>query len=116
MGIAGLWGSNRKATGEEVFSFTMLTINADDHEFFKNFHKPQDEKRMVVILQEDQQEGWPNALTGQSPDLMRQFPEQLLIATAPHLGTLSPTRNATQVLASRSSIRRCSASMSGSPT
>jgi putative SOS response-associated peptidase YedK len=43
MGIAGLWTSNRKATGDEVFSFTMLTVNADDHELFKHFHKPQDE-------------------------------------------------------------------------
>jgi putative SOS response-associated peptidase YedK len=63
MGIAGLWGSNRKATGEEVFSFTMLTINADDHDFFKNFHKSQDEKRMVVILREDQYDGWLEAPT-----------------------------------------------------
>ncbi len=46
MGIAGLWTSNRKATGAEVLSFTMLTINADGHGLFSQFHKPQDEKRM----------------------------------------------------------------------
>jgi putative SOS response-associated peptidase YedK len=82
MGIAGLWGTNRKASGEEVFSFTMLTINADDHEFFKNFHKPQDEKRMVVILQEDQYDGWLEAAAARSPDFMRQFPAQQLEAAA----------------------------------
>jgi putative SOS response-associated peptidase YedK len=82
MGIAGLWGSNRKATGEEVFSFTMLTINADEHDFFKNFHKSQDEKRMVVILREDQYDAWLEAPAARSPDFMRQFPAQQLEAAA----------------------------------
>jgi hypothetical protein len=31
----------------------MLTINADDHALMRNFHKPQDEKRMIVILPPD---------------------------------------------------------------
>jgi putative SOS response-associated peptidase YedK len=78
LGIAGLWGSNRKATGEEVFSFTLLTLNADDHDLFTNFHKPQDEKRMVVFLEEDQYDEWLEAPAERSPDFMRQFPAQLL--------------------------------------
>lgn len=82
MGVAGLWTSNRKATGEEVFSFTMLTVNADDHELFKHFHKPQDEKRMVVILHVDQYDAWLDAAPARSMDYMRQFPADLLIATA----------------------------------
>ena len=81
MGIAGLWSNNRKATGEEVLSFTMLTINADDHELFKNFHKPQDEKRMVVILGEDQYDEWLDAPAGRSGDFMRPLAAQLLEAT-----------------------------------
>jgi hypothetical protein len=31
----------------------MLTINADDHPFMRHYHKPEDEKRMVVILNEN---------------------------------------------------------------
>lgn len=81
MGIAGLWTSNRKATGEEVFSFTMLTVNADEHELFKLFHRPQDEKRMVVILREDQYDDWLDASAAQPMNFMRQFPAHLLIAT-----------------------------------
>jgi putative SOS response-associated peptidase YedK len=92
MGIAGLWGSNHKATGEEVFSFTMLTINADDHDLFKNFHKPQDEKRMVVILREDQYDDWLGAPVGLSPDFMRQYPARLLIDAAdPERGSKTRT-------------------------
>lgn len=61
MGLAGLWTSNRKATGQEVLSFTLLTINADGHEIFEHLHKAQDEKRMVVILGEDQYDNWLDA-------------------------------------------------------
>jgi putative SOS response-associated peptidase YedK len=82
MGIAGLWASNTKATGEEVFSFTMLTINADEHELFKHFHKPGDEKRMVVILRDDQYDEWLDAPAARSMAFMQQFPAQLLMATA----------------------------------
>ena len=80
MGIAGLWTSNRKATGSEVLSFTMLTINADEHSLFNQFHKPQDEKRMVVILAEDQFDDWLKAPAGKSMDFMRQYPAERLIA------------------------------------
>lgn len=73
LGLAGLWTSNRKATGQEVLSFTLLTINADGHEIFGHLHKPQDEKRMVVILPEDQYSDWLNASVARSMDFMRAF-------------------------------------------
>jgi len=60
----------------------MLTINADDHDLVKNFHKPQDEKRMVVILREDQYDEWLGASAGRSGDFMRPFAAQHLEATA----------------------------------
>ena len=50
-GIAGIYTQWRDfKTGREVYSFSMLTVNADDHPLLKRFHKPEDEKRMVVIL------------------------------------------------------------------
>lgn len=63
-------------------SFTMLTVNADEHELFKHFHKPGDEKRMVVILHEDQYDDWLSAPAARSMDFMRQYPAQLLMVTA----------------------------------
>lgn len=93
MGVAGLWTSNRKATGSEVFSFTMLTVNADSHELFKHFHKPQDEKRMVVILQEHQYGDWLAADAHGSMSFMRQFPAHLLIATPDPERGKKKTRN-----------------------
>lgn len=79
MGIAGIWtGWKDPANGEILRSFTMLTINADDHPFMKNFHKPDDEKRMVVILAEDDYDAWLAAPPEESRQYLRQFPAPLL--------------------------------------
>ena len=81
MGIAGLWGWWRdRATGREVLSFTMLTINADDHPLMKRFHKPGEEKRMVVILDEAEYSAWLDAPLERMPDFMRAYPADRLVA------------------------------------
>jgi putative SOS response-associated peptidase YedK len=36
----------------------MLTVNADDHAFMRRFHAPGHEKRMVVILNPQDFDGW----------------------------------------------------------
>ena len=61
MGIAGLWSWWKSPEGEVVHSFAMLTINADEHLLMRNYHKPNDEKRMVVILPEGAYEDWLTA-------------------------------------------------------
>ncbi|MAS40876.1 MAG: DUF159 family protein [Porticoccaceae bacterium] len=50
MALAGLW--ERRSWGDTGphWSFTLLTINADDHPLMSRFHKPGEEKRRVVIL------------------------------------------------------------------
>lgn len=80
MGIAGLWSSWRNPAGEIILSYTMLTINADDHPLMRQFHKPDDEKRMVVILPEESYDAWLEAPTTESRDFLRQFPSDNLIA------------------------------------
>ena len=51
MGIAGLWTQWRDpVSNQTIYSFTMLTINADHHPFMRQFHKIDAEKRMIVIL------------------------------------------------------------------
>lgn len=73
MGIAGLWTGWKQPSGEILRSFTMLTVNADDHSFMRNFHKPGDEKRMVVILQDEEFDAWLSATPEESRFFMRQF-------------------------------------------
>jgi len=80
MGIAGLWSSWKSPKGEMVYSFTMLTINADGHELMRQFHKSTDEKRMVVILPEARYTDWLDSKTGGEGDILVPYPAELLIA------------------------------------
>ena len=92
MGIAGLWDVwTDTMSGEVVFSFTMLTINADDHEFMQRFHKPQDEKRMVVILEEDDYQKWLQSPLEDNHSYIRAYPSEsltLLTQQVPEQGNL----------------------------
>jgi putative SOS response-associated peptidase YedK len=77
--IASLWEKwISPATGEVIVSFTMLTVNADDHAVFKLLHKPQDEKRMVVILNPDSYETWLKGTLSDIAPLVRQCPAEVL--------------------------------------
>lgn len=80
MGIAGLWSAWKAPTGDIIHSYTMLTINADTHSLMRLFHKPADEKRMVVILRDDQYGDWLNANQNQSRGFLMEYPADLLIA------------------------------------
>jgi putative SOS response-associated peptidase YedK len=82
LGIAGLWSTWHSPKGETIYSFTMLTINADAHPLMRQFHKPTDEKRMVVILQDDQHDDWLNASMKESREFLRAYPADLLVSTA----------------------------------
>jgi len=62
------------AAGRIVRSYSMLTINADDHSLMNQFHKPQDEKRMVVILPEDQYHDWLYAPVERVSGFLQQYP------------------------------------------
>jgi putative SOS response-associated peptidase YedK len=86
MGIAGLWTAWKKPAGELTHSYTMLTINADDHPFMRQFHKPDDEKRMVVILDEADYDAWLQAPAAKSSEFLRQYPAEHLKAQHPQQG------------------------------
>lgn len=61
----------------------MLTINDDGHGLMKQFHRPTDEKRMVVILPESRYQDWLNASVKDSMDFMVLYPADALRAIAP---------------------------------
>lgn len=73
MGIAGLWSSWKSPQGEWISSYTMLTINADQHMLMNQFHKPTDEKRMVVILPEAAYDDWLVATPENSAEFLVPF-------------------------------------------
>lgn len=80
LGIAGLWDRYRNAAGEWVESYTMLTINADQHPLWRNYHKPDDEKRSVVILPEGAYGDWLTAGAQDARDFLQPYPAELLAA------------------------------------
>jgi putative SOS response-associated peptidase YedK len=82
LGIAGLWSVWKSPKGELIHSYTMLTINADSHPLMNQFHKPADEKRMVVILHDDQYTQWLNAPISECAYFLKEFPVELLTAKA----------------------------------
>lgn len=79
MGIAGLWEEWRDPNTRQVLhSYTMLTVNADTHEFMRNYHRPEDEKRMVVVLPRGLYRDWIEAPVEASADFMRRYPADRL--------------------------------------
>jgi putative SOS response-associated peptidase YedK len=82
IGIAGLWERWVNPAGEVVHSYSMLTINAAEHPLMRNFHKPKDEKRMVVILPNGVHQDWLRAAAEESMEFMRPYPADRLIAEA----------------------------------
>jgi putative SOS response-associated peptidase YedK len=86
MGIAGLWSRWKSPQGEIVHSYTMLTINAEDHPLMRLFHKPGDEKRMVVILPVTRYDDWLQARPEKSLAFMRPLPADQMMADEPAAG------------------------------
>jgi len=83
LGIAGLWARWRSPQGELVHSFTMLTINADAHPLMQQFHKPGEEKRMVVILAPQHYQDWLAAAPAESLGFLRAWPAERLVTQTP---------------------------------
>jgi putative SOS response-associated peptidase YedK len=65
----------------------MLTINAEAHPLMRLFHKPADEKRMVVVLQPDAYQDWLEAPPLHSMAFMRPIPAEALQVTLPAVAT-----------------------------
>lgn len=82
MGIAGLWSAWISPNGL-LESYTMLTVNADQHELMQNFHKPDEEKRMVVILPQEKYADWLKASPEDAGKFMQSYRAGLLQTRAP---------------------------------
>ncbi|CAM5564179.1 SOS response-associated peptidase [Eoetvoesiella caeni] len=82
MGIAGLWDQWISAGGEAMESYTMFTISAADHDLFKHYHRPEKEKRQVVILPAGAYDDWLHCEPSQTKDFLRAYPADRLTATA----------------------------------
>ncbi|NML44509.1 SOS response-associated peptidase [Ramlibacter sp. G-1-2-2] len=72
-GVAGVyteWVEN----GEEKFSFSMLTVNCDEHAFYSQFHAPGKEKRMPVFLDPEDYDTWMSCPVREAAGFFQQWP------------------------------------------
>lgn len=83
MGIAGIYRKWRHPDGRDLFTFAMLTVNADGHPVMKHFHKPEDEKRMVLILDPKDYGPWLSCSVAEAPAFFRQWHGPLEAYAAP---------------------------------
>ncbi|OWW22122.1 SOS response-associated peptidase [Noviherbaspirillum denitrificans] len=83
LAIAGLWDVKQDGpNGLPLLSFTMLTINADGHPLMQRFHKPDDEKRMLVLLDEGQVDDWLHCPLEEAGHFFARYPAERLAAHA----------------------------------
>lgn len=61
--LAGIWEARRDEQGLVQHSFSMLTINADEHPLMRRFHAVGDEKRSVVVIAPADYAAWLGART-----------------------------------------------------
>lgn len=81
--LAGIWEEAHRPAGT-VWSFSMLTINADGHPLMGRMHKPGDEKRSVVVVPPAAWRDWLHADEPQARALLRLFdPEEFTAEPAP---------------------------------
>ena len=97
LGICGLWERWKSPSGgEEVASFSMLTINCDEHPLLKRFHKHFDEKgmpnerRTPALLREADYDRWLDAPLEHASGFLTTFGTDDLQATAAPLKPTGP--------------------------
>ncbi len=82
LSIAGIWEWKQNGPdGLPVLSFSMLTINADGHPVMSRFHKPGDEKRMLVLLEPHQYQGWLEGALVNDAEVYKPYPADRLTAS-----------------------------------
>ena len=80
MGVAGLWACWKSPTGEELISYTLLTVNANSHALMHRYQQPGSEKRMPAVLNEGAYDAWLNVRIEKAKEFMRQYPANWLAA------------------------------------
>ena len=83
--VAAIWDSWRNpAEGGILYSFSLLTLNADCHPVMGRFHGPDDEKRSLTIIPEEHREAWLHATPAEAISLIRPMPpEEFTAAPSP---------------------------------
>ena len=81
MGVAGVWACWRDpATGLELTSYALLTVNANSHGLLHRYGHPGSEKRMLAVLGEGTYDAWLSARQDKAKEFLRAYPANWLLA------------------------------------
>lgn len=83
MGIAGIYRKWSGPDGRQIFTFAMLTVNADGHPVMQRLHRPEEEKRMVVLLDPADYGAWLSCPVDQAARFFTQWMGPLDAQPAP---------------------------------
>lgn len=68
---AAIWENwTDRDTGEIITSFSILTINGDGHEVMGRFHRPGDERRSLVVVDQADWVRWLRATTAEATAML----------------------------------------------
>jgi len=82
---AALWERRLDDAGPTRWSFTLLTINARHHPVMQRMHGPEDEKRSIVIVPDEDKVTWLNAKAeSDRRSMLRLFDEKAFEALPAH--------------------------------
>jgi putative SOS response-associated peptidase YedK len=80
--IGGIYRHWTSPDGELIWSFAMVTINADGHPVYARMNKPEDEKRMTIMLESDEQDDWLTCSVADAPKFFKQWRGELTVTPA----------------------------------
>ncbi|MBC7680987.1 MAG: SOS response-associated peptidase, partial [Ferruginibacter sp.] len=80
MGVAGLWASWTGPDGDVLLSYTVLTVNANNHALMRRYGPEGNDKHMPVILNEGAVDAWLTVRVEKAKEFMRQYPANWLAA------------------------------------
>ncbi|CAB3882432.1 SOS response-associated peptidase [Achromobacter deleyi] len=81
LGLAGIWERGLDAEGGVLETYSMITVNADDHALFQRYHRSSEEKRMVVLLADTAYDAWLGGSPDEAMSLLRGAPAESWCAT-----------------------------------
>lgn len=64
--------------GKRIRSFSMLTMNADKHPFMKQFHRPDDEKRSIIVIPEELRYDWLHCSHKEANDFFIEMKDEFV--------------------------------------
>lgn len=79
--VAGIYREWIESDDQLSFSFTQLTINADQHPLMQRFHRKGEEKRSLVIVQNREYDDWLSCRSSElAKTYLQPFPAELMAA------------------------------------